>query len=227
MEQLYNIILMNNEYHSHSHSRKELMPSLVLKALALENIYKLLTFNCAYEKLTEQIDKNNFPIKEFLIKEIYKEKNLYDNTNKENSDEKEKKSRDRERSRDRESRHKRHSKSRSYSKSSSESRSRHSRSRSRSRSHHRNGSQSSNHSKVFRREKRKNVALNNGLQILSTLIIGKKYILLTNIMKNITKKIILFKPNQILPSQNFSPASKIRHPLPPNRTPLISKFILE
>ena len=193
MEQLYNIILMNNEYHSHSHSRKELMPSLVLKALALENIYKLLTFNCAYEKLTEQIDKNNFPIKEFLIKEIYKEKNLYDNTNKENSDEKEKKSRDRERSRDRESRHKRHSKSRSYSKSSSESRSRHSRSRSRSRSHHRNGSQSSNHSKVFRREKRKNVALNNGLQILSTLIIGKKYILLTNIMKNITKKINLIQ----------------------------------
>ena len=193
MEQLYNIILMNNEYHSHSHSRKELMPSLVLKALALENIYKLLTFNCAYEKLTEQIDKNNFPIKEFLIKEIYKEKNLYDNTNKENSDEKEKKSRERERSRDRESRHKRHSKSRSYSKSSSESRSRHSRSRSRSRSHHRNGSQSSNHSKVFRREKRKNVALNNGLQILSTLIIGKKYILLTNIMKNITKKINLIQ----------------------------------
>ena len=191
MEQLYNIILMNNEYHSHSHSRKELMPSLVLKALALENIYKLLTFNCAYEKLTEQIDKNNFPIKEFLIKEIYKEKNLYDNTNKENSDEKEKKSRERERSRDRESRHKRHSKSRSYSKSSSESRSRHSRSRSRSRSHHRNGSQSSNHSKVFRREKRKNVALNNGLQILSQYLKNFNSLISDYISSNSKKKYYL------------------------------------
>ena len=194
MEQLYNIILMNNEHISHQH-RGEMMPSLVLKALALENIYKLLTFSCAYEKLIEQIDKNKFPIKEFTIKEIYKDKNNYDNLNRENEEEKEKKGRERERerSRDRESRHKRHSKSRSYSRSSSDSRSRRSRSRSRSRSHHRNGSQSSNHSKVYRREKRKNVALNNGLQILSTLIIGKKYILLTNIMKNITKKINLIQ----------------------------------
>ena len=192
MEQLYNIILMNNEYHLHSHRGRELMPSLVLKALALENIYKLLTYSCAYEKLTEEIDKNNYPIKEFLIREIYK--NNYDNANRENEEDKEKKGREkeRERSRDRESRHKRHSKSRTYSRSDSDS-SRRSRSRSRSRSHHRNGSQSSNHSKVFRREKRKSVALNNGLQILSTLIIGKKYILLTNIMKNITKKINLIQ----------------------------------
>ena len=164
-----------------------------MKALALENIYKLLTFSCAYEKLKEEVDKNNFPVKEFLIKEIYKEKNSYDNINKENEDEKEKKGRESERSRDRDSRHKRHSKSRNHSKSSSNSYSRRSRSRSRSRSHHRNGSQSSNHSKIYRREKRKNVALNNGLQILSTILIGKKYILLTNIMKNITKKINLIQ----------------------------------
>ena len=193
MEQLYTIILMNNEHPHHSHSKKEIMPSLLLKALALENIYKLLTFSCAYEKLKEEVDKNIFPVKEFLIKEIYKEKNSYDNINKENEDEKEKKGRESERSRDRDSRHKRHSKSRNHSKSSSNSYSRRSRSRSRSRSHHRNGSQSSNHSKIYRREKRKNVALNNGLQILSTILIGKKYILLTNIMKNITKKINLIQ----------------------------------
>ena len=172
MEQLYNIILMNNEHqHIHSHGKKEIMPSVFLKALALENIYKLLTFSCAYEKLIEQIDKNNFPIKEFSIREIYKEKNNLDNLNRENEEDKDKRSRDRDRSRERESRHKRHSKSRTHSRSSSNSYSRHSRSR--SRSHHRNGSQSSNHSKFHRREKRKNVALNNGLQILSTLIIGK------------------------------------------------------
>ena len=191
MEQLYNIILMNNEHqHIHSHGKKEIMPSVFLKALALENIYKLLTFSCAYEKLIEQIDKNNFPIKEFSIREIYKEKNNLDNLNRENEEDKDKRSRDRDRSRERESRHKRHSKSRTHSRSSSNSYSRHSRSR--SRSHHRNGSQSSNHSKFHRREKRKNVALNNGLQILSTLIIGKN-ILLTNIMKNITKKINLIQ----------------------------------
>ena len=134
MEQLYNIILMNNEYHLHSHRGRELMPSLVLKALALENIYKLLTYSCTYEKLTEEIDKNNYPIKEFLIREIYK--NNYDNANRENEEDKEKKGREkeRERSRDRESRHKRHSKSRTYSRSDSDS-SRRSRSRSRSRSH--------------------------------------------------------------------------------------------
>jgi hypothetical protein len=40
-------------------------------------------------------------------------------------------------------------------------------------------------------KKEKKVALNNNLYILSILLIGKKYILLTNIMKNITKKINL------------------------------------
>ena len=190
MEQLYNIILSNNEYHhTHSHNRKEIIPSLILKSLALEIIYKLLTFSCAYEKLIEETDKDNLPVKEFVIREIYREKNNQDNLYKENEEEKDKKSRG---SKDRESRHKRHSKSRTHSRSSSNSYSRRSRSRSRSRSHHRNGSQSSNHSKFHIREKRKNIPLNNGLQILSTLIIGKN-ILLTNIMKNITKKINLIQ----------------------------------
>ena len=44
-----------------------------------------------------------------------------------------------------------------------------------------------------RKDKRKKIALNNGLQILSTLLISKKTILLTNIMKNITKKINLIQ----------------------------------
>ena len=44
-----------------------------------------------------------------------------------------------------------------------------------------------------RKDKRKNVPLKNGLQILSTLLISKKNILLTNIMKNITKKINLIQ----------------------------------
>ena len=193
MEQLYNIILMNNDYH-HNHSKKELMASVMLKALALENIYKLLTFRCAYEKLIEQIDGNSFPVKEFLIRDVYKEKNSGDNLNRENEEEKDRKGRERERerSRDRESRHKRHPKSRTHSRSSSNSFSRKSRSRSRSKSHHRNDSQSSNHSRFHWKEKRKYISLNNGLQILSSLIIGKN-ILLTNILKNITKKINLIQ----------------------------------
>ena len=193
MEQLYNIILMNNDYH-HNHSKKELMASVMLKALALENIYKLLTFRCAYEKLKEQIDGNSFPVKEFLIRDVYKEKNSGDNLNRENEEEKDRKGRERERerSRDRESRHKRHPKSRTHSRSSSNSFSRKSRSRSRSKSHHRNDSQSSNHSRFHWKEKRKYISLNNGLQILSSLIIGKN-ILLTNILKNITKKINLIQ----------------------------------
>ena len=189
MEQLYNIILMNNDHHQyHSHGKKEIVPYLILKALALENIYKLLTFSCSYEKLTKKIDKNTFPVKEFLIEDkISKEKNQY-NLYKEKEEGKEKKRKERERSRERESRHKKHSKSRAHSRSSSDSFSR--RSRSRSRSRHRNDSQSSNHSGF--QGGRENVALNNGLQILSTLIIGKN-ILLTNIMKNITKKINLIQ----------------------------------
>ena len=112
MEQLYNIILSNNEYHhTHSHNRKEIIPSLILKSLALEIIYKLLTFSCAYEKLIEETDKDNLPVKEFVIREIYREKNNQDNLYKENEEEKDKKSRG---SKDRESRHKRHSKSRPY-----------------------------------------------------------------------------------------------------------------
>jgi hypothetical protein len=103
MEQLYNIILQNNDFHMHSsHQKKEIMPSLLLKGLALENIYKLLTFNCAYEKLVEKIDKNNFPIREFMIKESIKEKSSIDNLN--DDDEKDRKSsreRSKERSRDR------------------------------------------------------------------------------------------------------------------------------
>ena len=209
MEKLYNIILLNNEYyniHSNSQGRKEMMPSLLLKALALENIYKLLTFNCAYEKLVEKIDKNNFPIKEFMIKELSKEKTSSDSINGENyEEEKNRKSRERdrdrskdrsrdrsrERSRDREreSRHKKKSKSRNHSRSSSSSYSNRYRSRSKSRKR----SESSGHSRTQRKEKRKNILLNNGLQILSTLLISKKNILLTNIMKNITKKINLIQ----------------------------------
>jgi hypothetical protein len=209
MEQLYNIILMNGEYHNMNHDiniKKELMPSLLLKALTLENIYKLLTFNCAYEKLVDKIDKNIFPIKEFMIKEPIKEKTSVDNINGEsNEDEKERKrerdrskdksrersrergkERDREREKERENRHKRRSKSRTHSSSSSYS----NRHRSRSRSHNRNGSEDS---RMQRKDRRKKVALNNGLQILSTLLISKKNILLTNIMKNITKKINLIQ----------------------------------
>ena len=207
MEQLYNIILQNNDFHNmhSSHQKKEIMPSLLLKALALENIYKLLTFNCAYEKLVEKIDKNNFPIREFMIKESIKEKSSIDNLN--DDDEKDRKSsrerskersrdrsrerRERERERERESRHKKRSKSRNHSRSSSSSYS--NRYRSRSKSYNRNGSESSGHSRVQRKDKRKNVPLNNGLQILSTLLISKKNILLTNIMKNITKKINLIQ----------------------------------
>ena len=205
MEQLYNIILMNNEFHSHSssHEKKEISPFLLLKALALENIYKLLTFNCAYEKLVEKIDKNNFPIKEFMIKETLKDKSSPDDLNsltnkKYNEDEKDKKrdkererskergrERSRERSRDRESRHKRRTKSRH---SSSDSYS--NRYRSRSRSHNRN---ESDDSRIQRRGKKISISLNNGFQILSTLLISKKNILLTNIMKNITKKINLIQ----------------------------------
>ena len=203
MEQLYNILLLNGEHHNMYHGsniKKELMPSLLLKALTLENIYKLLTFNCAYEKLIEKIDKNNFPIKEFMIKEPIKEKMPSDNLNGEsNEDEKDRKrerdrskdrsrdrSRERSRDRERESRHKRRSKSRTHSTSSSYS----NRYRSRSRSHNRNGSEDS---RMQRKDKRKKIALNNGLQILSTLLISKKNILLTNIMKNITKKINLIQ----------------------------------
>ena len=198
MEQLYNIILMNNDHgYSNVKIKKEIMPSLFLKALALENIYKLLTFNSAYKKLVKKIDKNNFPIKEFLIKEPIKEKMSVDNLNGENEDEKDRKRRDRDRSRDRnrererekerdrESRHKRRSKSRTESSSSS-----HSRYRSRSRSYNR---KASDDSRMQRKDKRKNVPLKNGLQILSTLLISKKNILLTNIMKNITKKINLIQ----------------------------------
>ena len=121
MEQLYNIILMNNEHHFHSHSKNDFGNSIVLKALALENLYKLLTFSCAYEKLISRIDKKDFPVKEFLIKEILKDRNNYDNLNKEIDEDKEKKGRESERSRDRESRHRRHSKSRTHSRSSSDS----------------------------------------------------------------------------------------------------------
>ena len=39
---------MNNEHQHHSDNNKEIMPSLILKVWALENIYRLLTFNCAY-----------------------------------------------------------------------------------------------------------------------------------------------------------------------------------
>ena len=207
MEQLYNIILINNEhYHAHSssHGKKNIVPSLLLKALALETIYKLLTFNCVYEKLIEKIDKNNIIIKDFMIKESIKEKSSLDNLNSQNNeDEKDRKSRDRDRSkersreknrereRERESRHRRRSKSRTHSHSSSSSYSK--RYRSRSKSHNRNPSEDSNHSRMQRKDKRKNVTLNNGLQILSTLLISKKYILLTNIMKNITKKINLIQ----------------------------------
>ena len=193
MEKLYNIILNNNSFHHSSHGKKEFTSSLVLKALALENIYKLLTFNCAYEKLIEKIDKNNFQAKPFLIKEVCIEKISPENLNKD-EEEKDKKGRERDRSRDRESRHKKHSKSRTYSRSSSDSYSRRSRSRSRSRSYDKNDSRSSyHHSKIYRREKFEDITLNNGLQILGTLLIGKKDILLKNIMKNITKKINLIQ----------------------------------
>ena len=201
MEQLYNIILMNNEHfsiHSSSKSKKEIMPSVLLKTIALENIYKLLTFNSAYEKLVEKIDKNNSIVKDFLLKEPIKEKISSDLNGDNNEDEKDRKSRDRERERsrdrsrdrdrDRESRHKRRSKSRTHSNSSSPSN--RYRSRSRSRSHNRKGSEDS---RLQRKEKRKSITLNNGLQILSTLLISKKNILLTNIMKNISKKINLIQ----------------------------------
>ena len=196
MEQLYNIILMNNDSHNtylNIKAKKEIMPSLFLKAIALENIYKLLTFNSAYRKLVQNIDKNIFPIKEFLIKEPIKEKMSVDNLNGDNSDdEKDRKSRERERSRDRsrerererESKHKRRSKSRHSSSSS------HSKYRSRSRSYNRKGSEDS---RIQRKDKRRNIPLKNGFQILSTLLISKKNILLTNIMKNITKKINLIQ----------------------------------
>ena len=212
MEQLYNIILMSNEhYYIHSSTssssigKKTIVPSLLLKALTLECIYKLLTFNCVYEKLIAKIDKNNVLYKEFMIKESVKEKTSLDNLSGDNNED-DRKSRDRDRSkersrernrekekeRERESRHKRRrSKSRTHSRSSSSTYS--NRYRSRSKSHNRNASEDSNHSRMQRKDKRKNISLNNGLQIISTLLISKKYILLTNIMKNITKKINLIQ----------------------------------
>ena len=156
---------MNSEHHNINHSpniKKELMPSLLIKALTLENIYKLLTFNCAYEKLVAQIDKTILPIKEFMIKEPAKEKMTSDSLNGEsNEDEKDRKrerskdrsrdrSRERSRERERESRHKRRSKSRTHSSSSSYSK----RYRSRSRSHNRNGSEDS---RMQRKDKRKRI----------------------------------------------------------------------
>ena len=183
MKQLYNIILLSTE---HPNIKKGIIPSLILKILALENIYKLITYKCTYQRLLDTVDKNDLEVKDTIIVDKVPIDNLNkdDNSKNKNRDRSKERGKDkgkerREKEKERESRHRRKSKSRH---SSSESNSRY---RSRSKSVIRKNSE-----EPKRREK---VQFTNGLQILSSLLISKKNILLTNIMKNITKKLNLIQ----------------------------------
>ena len=192
MEQLYQIILPNGDFnnsHFHYHqlvsNKKEIISSTLLKSLALECIYKLITFNCAYEKLLSKIDEKKYGIKDFVIKEslrISNEKNDYEEE-KSKSKEREKREKEKENSK-----HRKHKSRHSKSLSSSDSRY-----NQRSKSRSRNDSESSNYSRRYRTNRSENVILDNGFKILSALLISKKNILLTNIIKNITKKINLIQ----------------------------------
>ena len=72
MEKLYKIILINNE-NQFNNNIKDSNSSILIKALVLENIYKLITFKSAFERLFETIDPKEFKQQYFFIKESTKE----------------------------------------------------------------------------------------------------------------------------------------------------------
>ena len=199
MEKIYKIILINNENQFNNNLKENTNSSLLIKALSLENIYKLITFKNAFERLFESIDSKKFPKQYFLIKESTKE---VINENNENKKEKEKekgkekerkkekeKERSRSKSKDHKSKHskKKHKDKKSKSKSSSKS----SNSRERNRNKDNRDSSNDSHSAKKYKKKNKNVLLKNGYQIINTLLISKRNILLQNIIKHIINKINL------------------------------------
>ena len=196
MEKLYKIILINNE-NQFNNNIKDSNSSILIKALALEIIYKLITFKSAFERIFETIDRKEFKQQYFLIKESTKEINeSNENKNKEKEKEKEKrkekeKEKSRSKSKEHKSKHKdkhkkKHKDKKSKSKSSSKSSS-----RERSRNKNRDSSNDSHSTKKNLKKKHRKIPLKNGYQILNTLLISKRNILLQNIIKHIINKINL------------------------------------
>jgi hypothetical protein len=140
---------------------------ILLKSLALECIYRLITFNLAFKKLlSENIDKKKFVYNFTIIEKIKEESNNNGNENKKEKESKDKKHKKKH--------HDKHSRSNSKE------------SKSRSRS-------SSNDEKnKIKSKKKKIISIKSGYQILATLIIlSKKNALLNNIIKHINNKINL------------------------------------
>ena len=170
MELLYNIILINindNNNNNNMSTANENSECILLKSLALECIYRLITFNSAFKKLlSENIDKKKFVYNFSIIEKIKEDSNNNVNDNKKEKESKEKKHKKKH--------HDKHSRSNSKE------------SKSRSRS-------SSNDEKnKIKSKKKKIISIKSGYQILATLIIlSKKNALLNNIIKHINNKINL------------------------------------
>ena len=170
MELLYNIILINindNNNNNNMNTANENCECILLKSLALECIYRLITFNLAFKKLlSENIDKKKFVYNFTIIEKIKEESNNNGNENKKEKESKDKKHKKKH--------HDKHSRSNSKE------------SKSRSRS-------SSNDEKnKIKSKKKKIISIKSGYKILATLIIlSKKNALLNNIIKHINNKINL------------------------------------
>jgi hypothetical protein len=187
-ERLYSILLNKDS-------------NMIIRALVLENIYKLITHKKAFSKLMESIDKTKLPQQYFMIKEGTTSSKETDITVESNGNYKEEKTvkkkdkekRDRSRERDRGEKKKSKKKSKRERRNKSQSRSRSPRERSRSHISKDSvkSSDNSGKGKYSSKKQAKNVPLKNGYQIILTLLIGKKNYLLISIIKKLINKVSL------------------------------------
>lgn len=165
LENLYNLIL-----------NKQI--SLVIKVLVLEIIYAMITYNKAFSRFMENIDKSKFQQQYFMIKESARDGDLPEKEQKEREvpDKKRGRSPDKDRKRSRK-------------KSKKDKKSSRTPSRSRSRTYSRGSSSDNSNMRKRKKKQSKNVLLKNGYQIILTLIIEKRNNLIINIIRKIVNKV--------------------------------------